>query len=110
MNHSSTGLPENIANVVCYVFGWLSGLVMLFIEKSNNNVKFNAAQSVVFFGACSLLGIILPVLPIIGPLALRLVALLAVAVWVIQLVTAFIGKPLKLPIISGIAVLLIGYV
>ncbi|WP_394201987.1 DUF4870 domain-containing protein [Marinagarivorans algicola] len=109
MSHSSTGLPENIANVACYVFGWLSGLVMLFAEKSSGAVKFHAAQSVVFFGTCSLLGMLLQILPIIGPLALRLVAFLMIAVWVIQIVTAFIGKPLRLPVVSGIAVLLIGY-
>lgn len=107
MSNSSTGMPENIANFVSYFFGWISGLIMLFVEKNNNTVKFNAAQSVIFFGAASIILMILPIIPGIGPLAARLLGLIVLAVWVVQLVTSFIGKPIKLPVVSTFAALLV---
>ena len=107
MSNSSTGLPENIATFMSYLFGWISGLIFLFVEKSNATVKFHAAQSVVFFGACTILGIILPIIPALGPLAMSIVGLVALVVWIVQLVTSLMGKPFKLPVVSTFASLLV---
>ena len=35
MDKTSTGLPENVAGLLCYVLGWISGLVFLLIEQEN---------------------------------------------------------------------------
>ncbi len=110
MSNSSTGMPENIATFISYLFGWVSGLIMLFIEKNNSTVKFHAAQSVVFFGACTVLGIILPIIPTLGPLAMSLIGLLATVVWIVQLVTSLMGKPFTLPVVSNFATLLVAKV
>jgi uncharacterized membrane protein len=39
------GMAENIAGLLCYLFGWLSGLIFLLIDK-RPFVKFHGAQSI----------------------------------------------------------------
>src|SRR5918995_6230489 len=45
---SSTGLDENIAALLAYVFGWVSGLIFFLIEKDSKLVRFHAMQSILF--------------------------------------------------------------
>ncbi len=45
---SSTGLDENIAALLTYVVGWVSGLVFFLIEKDSKLVRFHAMQSILF--------------------------------------------------------------
>ncbi len=107
MKTSSTGMPRNIAMCVAYLFYWISGIILLFIEKKDSEVRFHAAQSVIFFGACSILGVLLPVIPLLGPFTLRIVGLIALAVWLVQLLAALMGRPFKLPVISTFAAILV---
>jgi uncharacterized membrane protein len=107
MNSSSTGLPSKLANFLAYFFGWISGLIFLFIEKSDSEVKFHAAQSVVFFGSCSILGIVLPLIPGLGPFVLQIIGALALVVWIVQLITSLVDKPLRLPVVSNFAAMLV---
>ena len=51
----SSGLSKNTAAALCYVAGWVSGLVFLLVEKKDEFVRFHAMQSIVTFGVCSFL-------------------------------------------------------
>src|SRR5277367_1640957 len=55
---SSDGLAENVAGLLCYVLGWLTGIIFLLIDK-RPFVKFHAAQSIVIFGALFIIRMIL---------------------------------------------------
>src|SRR5262244_3627402 len=47
------GIQENVAGLLCYLFGWISGLIFLLIDK-RPFVRFHGAQSIAFniaFGA-----------------------------------------------------------
>ena len=46
--NTKSGLPENVAALLSYVLGWVTGLVFLLIDK-RPYVRFHAAQSVVVF-------------------------------------------------------------
>lgn len=50
MSETSIGLEENIAGVLTYLLGFITGIIFLLIEKENKSVRFNAAQSIVVFG------------------------------------------------------------
>lgn len=50
---TSTGVDARLASVLCYAGWWVTGLVFLFAERRDANVRFHAAQSVVVFGAVS---------------------------------------------------------
>ena len=77
MSKTSTGLDNNVAAGLCYVFGWLSGLIFLLIEKEDQDVRFHAMQSVIVFGGLTLLNIVLsisligiPLIPLLGVIGL----------------------------------------
>ena len=56
---SSTGLDENIAALLSYVFGWLSGLIFFLIEKDSRLVRFHAMQSILLNAAALVIGFVL---------------------------------------------------
>src|SRR4029077_1776249 len=47
-DHTRSGLPENIAALLSYVLGWVTGLGFLLIDK-RPYVRFHAAQSIIVF-------------------------------------------------------------
>jgi len=97
MAKTSTGLEENIAGLLCYVLGWISGLVMLLVEKENSFVRFHAWQSIIVFGAVTIVTTVLGVLPVIGWVLSSLLGVLAFVLWIILMVKAFQGDRYKLP-------------
>jgi uncharacterized membrane protein len=47
-------LPENVAGMLCYLFGWVGGLVFLLFDH-RPFVRFHAAQSVAVFATLNIL-------------------------------------------------------
>lgn len=88
MQGSSTGLPNNIALFLCYVLGWLSGLIMILIEKENDTVRYHAAQSIVIFGSYTVLNMLLPFVPFLGALLMSVLFLAALISWLALMVMA----------------------
>ena len=39
---TSTGIQANVAGLLSYVLGWISGLIFILIEKENKFVRFHA--------------------------------------------------------------------
>jgi len=48
-NSTGTGLQQNVAGLLCYVLGWITGIIFLVIEKDNKFIRFHAVQSIVVF-------------------------------------------------------------
>lgn len=70
------GIQENVAGLLCYVFGWLSGLIFLLIDK-RAFVRFHGAQAIAFN-----------------------IAIVAVwfAFWIVVLILGFIAAMMHMPI------------
>ena len=51
---TSTGVDARVASVLCYAGWWVTGLVFLFAERRDANVRFHAAQSLIVFGVLSI--------------------------------------------------------
>ena len=51
---TSTGVDARLASVLCYAGWWVTGLVFLFAERRDANVRFHAAQSLIVFGVLSI--------------------------------------------------------
>jgi len=94
---NSTGLSPNVAGLLCYVAGWISGIVFLIIEKESKSVRFHALQSIVTFGVLTVVQIILSVIPVIGWILVPLVWILMVVLWIILMIRAYSGVMWKLP-------------
>lgn len=95
MAKSSTGMEENVAGLLCYVAGWITGLIFFLIEKDSKFVKFHAMQSIITFVAI----IILAWIPIIN----WVVGILALVLWILLMVKAYQGEKFKLPVIGDLA-------
>jgi uncharacterized membrane protein len=54
----SAYLTENVAAALSYVFGWISGLILLLVDR-RPFVRYHAAQSVVVFAALNFVLLIL---------------------------------------------------
>jgi len=62
----SLGMDENIAGLLCYVAGWISGLVFFLLEKENKFVRFHALQSIYTFLGLTVAMFVMSFIPIIG--------------------------------------------
>ncbi len=97
MEKTSTGLDENVAGLLCYVLGWVSGLVFILLEQENKFVRFHAFQSIIVFGVLTVASFILSWIPIIGAFLAGLISLLCLVLWIVLMVKAYQGKRYKLP-------------
>lgn len=97
MAKTSTGLEENVAGLLCYVLGWITGLVFFLIEKENKFVRFHAMQSIIVFGVLCIASIVIGWIPVIGGIIGALIGLLALVLWIILMIKAYQGEKFKLP-------------
>jgi uncharacterized membrane protein len=97
MAKTSTGLEENVAGLLCYVLGWITGLVFFLIEKDNKFVRFHAMQSIIVFGTLTVASIVISWIPFIGWVICWLISILAVVLWIVLMIKAFQGEKYKLP-------------
>jgi uncharacterized membrane protein len=100
---SSTGMEENVVGLLCYVLGFITGIIFLVIEKDSKFVKFHAMQSIILFASLFILDIILGFIPILGWLISLLLFPLSFILWLILMFQAYQGKLFKLPVIGDIA-------
>lgn len=103
MEKTSTGLQANIAGLLCYVLGWVSGLVFILIEKENKFVRFHAMQSIYVFGALTIAGIVLGWIPFIGVVFGWLISALGFILWIVLMFKAYQGTMYKLPWTGNLA-------
>ena len=103
MEKTSTGLDENVAGLLCYVLGWVSGLVFILIEKENKFVRFHAMQSIIVFGILTIASVILGLLPVIGGFIVWIIWLLSLVLWIVLMVKAYQGTKYKLPWVGNVA-------
>jgi uncharacterized membrane protein len=103
---SAAGLPENTAAALCYLLGWVTGIIFLVLEPYNKNklIRFHAFQSI-FLGVAVMvvwwaLRIVLPwgVWRLMG-----LVDLLFFLLWIYMLLQTYQGKKVVLPVIGDLA-------
>ncbi len=94
---TSMGMEQNVAGLLCYVAGWITGIVFLLMEKENPFVRFHAMQSIVVFGILTVVSLILGVIPVIGWVVSWLVGVLALILWIVLMVKAYQNEMYKLP-------------
>jgi uncharacterized membrane protein len=103
MAKTSTGMDENVAGLLCYVLGWITGLIFFLIEKKNKFVRFHALQSIIVFGVLTVASIVLGWIPIIGWVIGWIIWVLAIVLWILLMVKAYQGEKYKLPWAGNLA-------
>ncbi|MUV38177.1 UPF0132 membrane protein [Lentibacillus sp. JNUCC-1] len=100
---TSTGLDRNVAALLCYLAGFVTGIVFLVIEKEDRFVRFHALQSIVTFVIIFVASLVLTAIPLIGWIIGLLLSPLSVVLWIVLMLKAYQGKEFKLPIAGNIA-------
>jgi uncharacterized membrane protein len=111
---ASSGMANNVVGLLCYIAGWITGLIFLLIEPYKNDkfVRFHAFQSIFFnvsliplYIVFIILGFILGAIHL-GILMLPLWLLMAVGIfgtWIFLMFKAYNNETFKLPIIGQLA-------
>ena len=98
-----TGLAPNIAGALCYLGGFITGIVFLMLEKDNKFVRFHAMQSIVVSVALIVASLVLGFIPILGWAVGLLLNLAGVVLWIMLMVKAFQGEEWEAPFVGKIA-------
>src|SRR5579862_493882 len=105
-------MAENIAGLLCYALGWVTGLIFFLIDK-RPFVRFHAAQSIVVFGGLQIIYIVLGrILSTsfwyggfgffsLAGLLLGVLELAAFVLWIVLMVKASQGQRFKVPVAAG---------
>ncbi len=111
------GMTDNVAGLLCYVLGFITGILFLVLAPYNQNkfVRFHAFQSIFFniaiFAVEVVLIIVGSIFAAISPIALGLlmgligmvVWLGVLVIWIILMVKAYGGQKFMLPIVGALA-------
>ena len=104
MHKTSLGADEHVASAVCYLFGWITGLIFIFAETENRTIRFHAWQSFFVFVCLQVLIGLCLVIPFIGWFfLLPMVSLGYLVLWLFLIVAAYQGKKIVLPFFGPIA-------
>ena len=109
------GMAENVAGLLCYVLGWVTGIIFFLIDK-RPYVRFHAAQSIVVFGGLHLINIVVGIMFGAGFMMMggrggfglgfalySLINLIAFVLWIVLMVKAYQGEKFQVPVAAGIA-------
>jgi uncharacterized membrane protein len=107
-------MSENVAGLLCYLVGWITGLIFYFIDK-RPYVRFHAAQSIVVFGGLHIINIALGVMFGMslmmggfggfsaGMLLYWLIGLVSFILWVLLMIKAYQGERFRVPVAADLA-------
>ena len=109
MNRTSVfGWPENVVSALCYSVTFFSGIIILVMEKENKTVRFHALQSILWFILLSVARIVAGWVPFVGGLLGSFIVMLTFATWALLIVSAYLGKQVKIPMIGDVVEAQIG--
>lgn len=100
----ATPANQNILGAIAYLGFFVTGIILLLVEKKNDYVRFHAMQSTIFFGGLFIVEIALMFIPVVFIWGLNSIIGL---IWLISVVVlawkAFNGERYKLPYVGEMA-------
>jgi len=100
---TALGIDENIEGLLCYVLGFITGILFLVLEKDNKFVRFHAMQSIVTFLALFVISMVIGIIPVLGWMLSGLLGLVGLVLWLLLMFKAYQGEMYKLPIAGDLA-------
>lgn len=101
------GLNRNTKGLLCYLVGWVTGIIFYITEKEDKFIRFHAVQSIITFGGISILyfaiNLMLSIswrLWVIYSMLSSLLSLGTLILAVLLMYKAYQGEHFKLPIIG----------
>jgi len=102
LGKTSCGMQANVAALLSYLLGFITGIIFYLIEKENKFVRFHAMQSIIVFGALFILSFVLGLL-LFTAVLLPFLWVIQIILWIVLMVKAYQGQYFKLPIAGDIA-------
>ena len=108
MNKSVFGLNENTAALLAYLGFFITGIVILILEKENKFVRFAALQSTVLFLPIFLITTVLgwftwiPLLGLIISFVSWIIGTLGLVAWIYLMVTSYQGRAVRVPVLGDL--------
>ncbi len=93
---SGVGSNKKTYTILAYLVGWITGLIFLFVGKDDPDVKWNAANSLVFFGGLSIISFVVGLIPIVQILGL-VIFIFGFVYWILFMVKALQGNGERIP-------------
>ncbi len=101
---TSLGLRPNIEALLCYLLGWITGLIFLLLERESRFVRFHAIQSAITFGALNAVFLIMFwISPLLLGMGLVVVIGISLGLWLVLMNKAYRGQWHKLPWVGDFA-------
>jgi uncharacterized membrane protein len=108
---SSTGLSPRVAGLLCYAAAWLTGLLFVAIERDSRFVRFHAWQSLLGFGALTVIALaawgVNILMAFVSPGAFRVMGYVTQiiwialgAAWIFAVVMVAQGRRWKMPLVG----------
>jgi uncharacterized membrane protein len=99
---STLDLKPGTAGVLCYLGGWITGIIFLVLEQKNRTVRFHAVQSILVFGFTTLVYLILRPIPYAGVFFGSAITIIGFILWLFLMIKASQGK-YSLPVAGDLA-------
>lgn len=90
---------QNLMGAAAYLLGFITGVVLLLVEKENKFVRFHAMQSVVVFGLLFVVGLV----PFVGWLVGVILVPVTFILWLVLMWKAYQGEMFKVPVLGDFA-------
>ena len=113
---TSAGISDNAAGAICYLFGFITGILFLVLApyNQNRNVRFHAFQSIflniawfVIWIGVTIVSIILGHIPVLGAIVSLLLGFCvwigALVIWLYMMFKTYNGETIVLPVIGPMA-------
>ncbi|HXQ27167.1 MAG TPA: DUF4870 domain-containing protein [Candidatus Acidoferrales bacterium] len=109
-------MDEKVAGLLCYVLGWVTGLIFFVIDK-RPFVQFHAKQSIVVFGGLTVIRIVLGMFigvtmfgggwgfagwTLAGSI-FALIGLIGLVLWILLMIKAYQGERFRVPVVADLA-------
>jgi len=103
LGKTSFGIGANLAAALSYVFGFITGILFLVLEKENKFVKFHALQSILLSAFLFIANTFFLFIPVLGWLISFAIGICGFILWIICMFKAYSGEEFKVPVIGDIA-------
>ena len=101
---------RNLVAAISYILGFVTGIVILMVEKDDKFIRFHAMQSTIATGSLFVLNVILGIVfgkfgifSFLSVISGLIIYLLIFYVCIISFINAYKGKVYKLPIFGNMA-------
>lgn len=111
MSNQTLNMKPNVAAALSYVFGWISGLLIFFLERENRYVRVHAMQSILVSGVYTVATVVIRVVLgwfFLGKMILGVLGFAFFIIWLICIIQCAAYKDFRIPLIGYIAEGIVG--